>query len=77
MIKINAGTEFNKNAEHNGEAIAEMAGSSLKAQVDTAMGQARKAGIAVRAFAKEKPWQLAGLALTVGLLAGWIFKKKD
>ena len=87
MIKINSGPEFKKSMEENGEAIAEMVGdvaghiagieSKIEEQVDSAIVRARKAGRTVQAFAKENPWQFAGLALGVGLLAGWLLKKKD
>ena len=85
MIKINAGPEFKKNMDGTGEAIAAMAGEvadqfadidgKIKEQVDSAILRARKAGHSIHAFVKENPWQVAGLALAAGFLAGWIMKK--
>ena len=87
MITINAGSEFKKKVEANGDAIAAIVGDAadhiagmegkVKEQVESALERARKAGRSAHAFAKENPWQLAGLALAVGLLAGWVMKKKD
>ncbi len=87
MIKSNLGSEFKKNIEENGEAISTIVGDvndyiskidgKLKEQMNSTIDRARKTGRTVHAFAKENPLKFAGIALTVGLLAGWIIKKKD
>ena len=87
MTDINAGSEFKKKVGEKGEAVAavlsdvadRIAGFSGKVedQVDSAVKKARKAGHTVDDFARENPWQFAGIALAVGFLAGWLVKRKD
>ncbi|OGR84195.1 MAG: hypothetical protein A2901_05825 [Elusimicrobia bacterium RIFCSPLOWO2_01_FULL_54_10] len=61
----------------NSEVTLNNLNHKIEAQVQSAMESARKAGRSVNSYAKEKPWQFAGLALTAGFLAGWLLKKKD
>ncbi|OGR87883.1 MAG: hypothetical protein A3A86_07460 [Elusimicrobia bacterium RIFCSPLOWO2_01_FULL_60_11] len=68
MIKINS--------ENAADHIAEIDGK-IREQLDSALDRARKTGRTVNAFAKENPWQMAGIALGAGLLAGWLIKNKS
>jgi ElaB/YqjD/DUF883 family membrane-anchored ribosome-binding protein len=84
---MNAGSEFKKTVEEKGEAIAAVVNDiadrvvnfngKIEDQVDSAIKRARKAGHTVDDFARENPWQFAGVALAVGFLAGWLMKRKD
>ena len=87
MTEINAGAELKKKIEEKGEAAAALLkdvadrisgfNGKIEDQVDSAIKKARKAGHTVDDFAKENPWQFAGIALAVGFLAGWLIKSKD
>jgi ElaB/YqjD/DUF883 family membrane-anchored ribosome-binding protein len=84
---MNTGAELKKAVEEKGEAITAAVSDAvdrvvnlngkIEEQVDSALKRARKAGHTVDSFAKENPWQFAGVALAVGFLAGWLIKSRD